>query len=109
MQPQRPSVCCWAHCSPAAFQQTWETARAPYQTDHTRLRAQHAGQRASHGHGYSWRVSGEKKSGEKCRQAKEEMKGPSNAERAVDYVHAYIERIRGKREKKKEMNMDIKC
>ena len=39
---------------------------------------------------------------------KEKMKEPSNAERAVDYIHAYIEGKK-EREKRKEMNLDIKC
>lgn len=115
MQPQRPSVCCCALCLPAAFGQMQETIRATYQTDHTRPREQCAGQRASHGHGYSWLLSsGEKEVRGEC-SVWEVLTGKGKDEGAKQcrrscwlHTRVYRENKRKKREKKKEMSMDIK-
>lgn len=112
MQPEQPSVCCCALCSPAAFEQMQGTIGATYQTDHTRLREQCTGQSASHGHGYSWLLSSGEKEARGESSVWEVLTGEGKDEGAKQcrkscrlHTCAY----RKNKRKKKEINMDIKC
>lgn len=108
VQPQQPSVCCCVLCSAAAFEQMQEAVRATYQTDHTRLREKCT----RHGPGYSWLLSCGEKEVRGDSSVWEVLTGKDEGAkqcRKCCRLHTHIQKEKGKREKKKDKTMDVKC
>lgn len=109
IEPQQPSVCCCALCSPAAFEQMQEALRATYQTDHTRLREQ----RTRQGRGYSQLLSSAEKEVRGRSSVWEVLtgkdEGAKQGRKCCRWHNTHRERKRGEREKKKDMTTDTKC